>query len=149
MHAVEADGEARAWLWAYSTLRANDVQEDSRATCAPDDPLAYTIAECGPPTEQTEVQAELERLDLAAEQGDQIEELLDEREGGVWHGGRRQRLFLVKWRGFGYEHSTWQRAAELVQNGAGKVRARQLEVSVLAPRLRAQPAGERYGGTLL
>ena len=147
--AVEADSEARAWLWAYSMLRANDVHEDSRAACAPDDPLAYTIEECGPPTEQTEVQAELERLDVAAEQGDQIEELLDEREGCVWHGGRRQRIFLVKWSGYGYEHSTWQRAVELVQNGAGTVRARQLEVSALVARLRAQPAKGRYEGTLL
>ena len=67
MHEIEADGEARAWLWAYSTLRANDVHEASRQTCSPDDPLAHTVAECGPPSEQTEVQAELERLDEAAE----------------------------------------------------------------------------------
>ena len=62
---------------------------------------------------------------------------------------RRQRLFLVKWSGYGYERSTWQRAVELVQNGAGTMRARQLEVSALVARLRAQPAGGRYGGTLL
>ena len=149
MHSIEADDEARGWLWAYSTLRANDVHEDSRATCAPDDPLAYTITECGPPPEQTEVQAELERLDVAAEQGDQIEELLDEREGGGWYRGQRQRLYLVRWRGYGYEHSTWQQASQLVQNGAGTVRARQLEVSAGVARLRERPAGERYGGALM
>ena len=27
MYAIEADGEARAWLWAYATLRANEVLE--------------------------------------------------------------------------------------------------------------------------
>ena len=95
MYAIEADGEGRAWLWAYAMLRANDLLEHSRATCSPDDPLTHTIAECGPPNEQADVQDELERLDVAAEQGDQIEELLDEREGGAWHRGHRQRLFLV------------------------------------------------------
>ena len=57
------------------------------------------------------MQAELERLDVAAEQGDQIEELLDEREGGAWHRGHRQRLFLVRWKGYERGRSTWQSAA--------------------------------------
>lgn len=148
MHKIEADGEARAWLWAYSTLRANDVHEASRRTCSPDDPLAHTFIECGPPSEQTEVQAELEGLDEVAEHGEQIEELLDEREGGEWRQGHRLRLYLVKWRGYGVEHSTWQSAAQLVNGGGGSSRGRQLEIKTRVARLRKLPAHQRLEGAL-
>ena len=86
------------------------------------------------------MQDELERLDVAAEQGDQIEELLDEREGGAWHRGHRQRLFLVRWKGYERGRSTWQSAAQLVQGGAGTVWARQVEIATRVAQLRRLPA---------
>ena len=148
MHAIEADGEAGAWMWAYATLRGNDVPEEQRARCVPGDPLAHTVPECGPPSEQAEVQAELERLDDAAEHGDRIDELLDEREGGAWRRGQRQRLYLVRWAGYGVEQSTWQSAAQLVQSGAGTVQSRQREVAEHVAELRQRPAASRFGGAL-